>query len=244
MELLQAGCQELGIELTSEQVKQFQIYYEELVDWNQRMNLTGITDYEEVQKKHFLDSLVGLPVIAEEWGQSVPPNRSVRVIDVGTGAGLPGIPLKIVCSDFQLTLLDGTGKKIRFLKHVVARLNLSGVEVVQGRAEEVGRQEAFRERFDLVLARAVAPLSTLAEYLLPLARLDGYVMAYKGPGAGEEFMEARKAIATLGGETVRFAPVQVPFLAEERRILLIKKTRRTPATYPRGQGLPRKKPLV
>ncbi len=243
MALLQAGCRELGFSLTPEQVAQFERYYQELVAWNQRMNLTRITDYQEVQTKHFLDSLAGLPLIAEELGESVPPARSLKAVDVGTGAGFPGIPLKIAWPELALTLLDGTGKKVRFLRHVVEALGLSGVEVVQGRAEELGRRPPHREGYELVLARAVAPLNTLVEYLLPLTQVGGYVMAYKGPGVAQEFMAARKAIATLGGETVRFAPVKVPFLAEERRILLIKKVRPTPPAYPRGQGLPRKKPL-
>lgn len=243
MELLQEGCRQLGLPLTPQQVDQFQCFYEELVEWNQKMNLTAIDEYREVQTKHFLDCIVGLPVIAEELGEPLPPQRSVHAIDVGTGAGFPGLPLKVVWPNLQLTLLDGTGKKIRFLKHLVEKLDLQGVRVVQGRAEELGRQTDYRNQYNLVMARAVAQLNTLVEYLLPLACHNGYVMAYKGPSAADEFMQARKAIEILGGETVRFAPVEVPFLAEERRILLIKKTRRTPNPYPRSQGLPRKSPL-
>lgn len=244
MDLLIKGCEALGIPLSEAQVAQFERYYELLVEWNQRMNLTAITDYQAVQTKHFLDSLAGLPVIAEELGEPLPPKRPLQAIDVGTGAGFPGIPIKIVWMSLRLTLLDGTAKKVRFLETVVRELGLERVRVVQGRAEEVGRTEAFRGQFDLVMARAVARLNTLVEYLLPLARVGGYVVAYKGPGAAEEFMEARRAIEELGGETVRFAPVQVPFLEEERRILLIRKVRRTPRQYPRQQGLPRKRPIV
>ncbi len=243
MELLRQGCAQMGIPLSDEQVAQFQRYYELLVDWNQRMNLTAITEYQAVQTKHFLDSLAGLPVIAEELGEPLPPKRPLQAIDVGTGAGFPGVPIKIVWPLLRLTLLDGTAKKVRFLETLVQELGLERVRVVQGRAEEVGRTEAFRGQFDLVMARAVARLNTLAEYLLPLARTGGYVVAYKGPSAAQEFMEARRAIETLGGETVRFAPVTVPFLDEERRILLIRKVRRTPRQYPRQQGLPRKRPL-
>ncbi len=243
MELLRQGCEQMGIPLSDEQVAQFRRYYELLVDWNRRMNLTAITEYRAVQTKHFLDSLAGLPVIAQELGEPLPPQRPLQAIDVGTGAGFPGIPLKIVWPSLRLTLLDGTAKKVRFLETLVQELGLRRVRVVQGRAEEVGRTEAFRGQFDLVVARAVARLNTLAEYLLPLARTGGYVVAYKGPGAAQEFMEARGAIEKLGGETVRFAPVTVPFLDEERRILLIHKVRRTPRQYPRQQGLPRKRPL-
>jgi 16S rRNA (guanine527-N7)-methyltransferase len=143
----------------------------------------------------------------------------------------------------KMTLLDGTGKKINFLQSVVDALGLEEINVVQGRAEEVGQHPDYRGQFDLVTARAVARLNTLVEYLIPLTRQQGYVMAYKGPNANEEFMEAHKAITILGGETVRFAPVQVPFLPEERRVLLIKKIGRSPNVYPRQRGLPRKEPL-
>lgn len=243
MALVHEGAAQLGLSLSAQQGTQFQQYFELLVEWNQKMNLTAIEDLEGVQTKHFLDSLVGLPLIAEELGQPTPPPTGLRAIDVGSGAGFPGIPLKILWPSLRLTLLDGTGKKVTFLQEVVQTLQLANVEVVQGRAEEMALQPAYREQFDLVMARAVARLNTLVEYLLPFARLNGYVMAYKGPSAAEEFMEAQKAIAKLGGETVRFAPVTVPFLPEERRILLIKKTSRTPQAYPRQRGLPRKDPL-
>jgi 16S rRNA (guanine527-N7)-methyltransferase len=243
MELLEKGCKEFGIDLTAEQVAQFQQYQALLVEWNQKMNLTAIEDDEGVQTKHFLDCLAGVPIIAEELNESIPPTRSLRAIDVGSGAGFPGLPIKIVWPALKMTLLDGTGKKITFLQEVVKVLGLKDVEVVQGRAEEVGQQPAFRGQFDLVTGCSVARLNTLVEYLIPLARQNGYIMAYKGPNAAEEFMEAQKAIAILGGETVRFAPVNVPFLHEERRILLIKKASRTPNVYPRQRGLPRKAPL-
>jgi 16S rRNA (guanine527-N7)-methyltransferase len=243
MDLLEKGSQEFGIQLTAEQIGQFQQYQALLVEWNQKMNLTAIEDDEGVQTKHFLDSLAGIPIMAEELKESIPPTRSIRAIDVGSGAGFPGLPIKIAWPALKLTLLDGTGKKITFLQEVVKVLGLKDVEVVQGRAEEVGQQPAFRGEFDLVMARAVARLNTLVEYLIPLARTNGYIMAYKGPNAAEEFIEAQKAIALLGGETVRFAPVDIPFLNEERRILLIKKANRTPNTYPRQRGLPRKTPL-
>lgn len=243
MELLVKGCQALGISLSAEQVGQFRLYYDLLVEWNQKMNLTAIEAFADVQTKHFLDCLAGLPIIAEEVGESLPPKRTLRAVDVGSGAGFPGLPLKIVWPALHMTLIDGTGKKVTFLQEVVKALKLQDVTVVQGRAEELGQQPAYRARFDLVTARAVARLNTLVEYLIPLCQQDGYVMAYKGPHAAEEFMEAQRAIAALGGEVVRFAPVSVPFLAEERRVLLIKKSSRTPNTYPRQRGLPRKEPL-
>ena len=243
MHKLIAGADALRIPLTSEQVEQFRVYAALLAEWNEKMNLTSITNSEEVQTKHFLDCLVGLPMVAEEIGASLPPQQRFACIDIGTGAGFPGLPLKITWPNLKLTLVDGTAKKLRFLKEVVDALALENVSLVQGRAEELGLNPRFRGQFDLVAARAVARLNTLAEYLLPFVRQGGLAVIYKGPNASEEFIEARQAIDQLGGETVRFAPVEVPELNEERRILLIRKVRRTPKHYPRQQGLPRKNPL-
>lgn len=243
MTTLQNGCAELGIDLSEAQIKQFGTYYQELVEWNQKFNLTAITEYEEVQAKHFLDCLVSLPIIAEELNESIPLTTTYRLLDVGTGAGFPGIPLKIASNALDVTLLDGTNKKIQFLEHVVAELGLTNVAVVKGRAEEIGRQEQHREQYDLVTARAVAPLNTLIEYLLPLTKMNGFTVVFKGSNAAQEFIAARKAIELLGGEVVRMAPVLVPSLNQERFIILIKKVRQTSDLYPRGQGLPRKSPL-
>ncbi|MCC6455296.1 MAG: 16S rRNA (guanine(527)-N(7))-methyltransferase RsmG [Caldilineaceae bacterium] len=240
---LQAGCQALGIPLDTQQLAQFELYYRELVEWNEKFNLTAITDYTDVQTKHFLDSLVALPLVANELGESIPPTRPLHLLDVGTGAGFPGIPLKIAAPRLKVTLMDGTGKKIIFLREIVAKLGLTQVEVVQGRAEELGNDPGYRGQFDLVTARAVAALNTLVEYLLPLVRRGGYAVIYKGASAPQEFIEARKAIDLLGGEMERLAPVKVPFLDEQRYVLLIKKQKPTPERFPRGQGLPRKKPL-
>jgi 16S rRNA (guanine527-N7)-methyltransferase len=241
--LLAQGCQQLGFALNEGQLAQFELFYQELVTWNQKLNLTAITEYQEVQTKHFLDALVGLPILAEVLGEPLPITRPLHCIDVGTGAGFPGIPLQIALPRMRWTLMDGTGKKVQFLRQLVAKLGLAHVNLVQGRAEELGRESAYRAQFDLVTARAVAPLNTLVEYLLPLVRGEGWAMIYKGASAPQEFMEARQAIELLGGETVRLAPVHVPFLDEKRFVLLIKKVRPTPNLYPRPQGLARKKPL-
>lgn len=243
LELLAQGSQQLNLTLTDQQLAQFARYYQELLLWNDRFNLTAITDDHGVQVKHFLDCLIGLRILEEELR---PPlaQPALHCLDVGTGAGFPGLPLKIARPQWQWTLLDGTGKKILFLNELVAQLGLTAVTVLQGRAEELGRQVGYREQFDLVTARAVAPLNSLVEYLLPLTRVGGLVMVYKGSSAPQEFMEARKAIDVLGGEAVRLAPVQVPFLTEKRFILLLKKSRPCPAVYPRGQGLSRKKPIA
>jgi 16S rRNA (guanine527-N7)-methyltransferase len=243
LSLLREGCGQMGIPFSRHQAAQFDAYFRLLVEWNERLNLTAITGYEDVQTKHFLDSVAALPLIREELGAET-SGRPLRLIDVGTGAGFPGIPLKIVEPALRLTLMDGTQKKIAFLEAVTAALDLTEVEVVHGRAEELGRTAAFREQFQLVTARAVAPLATLVEYLLPLTARGGLTVVYKGPGAPEEFMQARRAIKLLGGEVARLAPVTVPFLAERRFVLLIKKVAATPPQYPRGQGLARKKPLL
>lgn len=244
MARLVQGSAQLGLPLTSEQCAQFVTYYRELVAWNERLNLTAITGYEDVQVKHFLDSLASLPLLAEELRAPLPWTQPLRLVDVGCGAGFPGIPLKIAAPALDLTLMDGTQKKIVFLENVVAKLGLTPVQVVHGRAEELGRKEGHRDTYDLVAARAVAPLNTLVEYLLPLVRPGGLAVVYKGPGAPQEFVDARQAIKLLGGEAIRLAPVEVPFLAERRFILLVKKLKPTPGQYPRGQGLARKRPLA
>jgi 16S rRNA (guanine527-N7)-methyltransferase len=241
--LLAAGCEQLGLSLTTTQLAQFELFYQELMAWNEKFNLTAITDYADVQTKHFLDCLTGLPILATELKTKPLALPPLACLDVGTGAGFPGLPLKLVQPQTHWTLMDGTGKKILFLRQLIAGLGLTEVTLVQGRAEELGRQTAQRERFDLVTARAVAPLNVLVEYLLPLTRIGGLAMIYKGASAPQEFMEARRAIELLGGEAVRLAPVQAPFLAEKRFILLLKKLRPTPHLYPRGQGLARKKPI-
>jgi len=241
--LLVEGCRRLQIPLSAAAIEAFERYYQELVTWNERLNLTAIVGVEEVQTKHFLDSLVSLPLLAEELGASL-PLPPLRLLDVGTGAGFPGVPLKLASPALQLTLMDGTQKKIAFLEHLVKVLGLEGVTLVHGRAEELGRTAPHREHYDIVVARAVAPLNTLAEYLLPLVRKGGLAVFYKGPSAPQEFMQARRALNVLGGEAVRLAPVEVPFLPERRFILLVKKIAATPSLYPRGQGLARKRPIT
>ncbi len=255
MEILRAGVATLGLSLTEQQVEQFQRYYELLIDWNQRFNLTRIVAPEAVQIRHFLDSIAVLPLLADLWSaaqETKPVSRkiddllqaSLHAMDVGSGAGFPGIPLAILWPKLKLTLLDGTAKKIHFLQEVVAQLSLPYVQVVQGRAEEIGRVSAHRGQYDLVMARALAPLPTLVEYLLPLCRQDGLVLAYKGPAVRQELAPALSAIALLGGEVLRLVPLTVPGFDGERFILALRKISRTPPQYPRGGGKPRKQPLL
>ena len=238
VELLAAGARKLlNLQLTSPQIAAFQIYADELVRRNQEFNLTGITDDAGIQIKHFLDSLSLLAVL--------PPGSSpARVVDVGTGAGFPGLPLKIVRSELALTLVEATGKKADFCQGVVDKLGLTDVTVLKARAEELGQDPAHRERYDWALARAVAEMPVLAEYLLPLARLGGHALAQKGPGAPAEAQAAAGALRKLGGEVEQIVPIELPGLDDKRYLVIIRKIAPTPAAYPRRAGMPSKKPLT
>jgi 16S rRNA (guanine527-N7)-methyltransferase len=237
MEKLKAGAEKLGLGLSPAQLEQFDSYYRELIDWNKRVNLTAITGYEEVQLKHFLDSLtVGLA-----W----PPGNNIglRLIDVGTGAGLPGIPLKIVFPEIKLTLLEATAKKAGFLRHIVEKLGLANVEIVVGRAEEVARNTQYREGYDLVLSRAVAALPALVELALPFCAVGGSFIAQKKGNIDEEIGRADKALRLLGGSLRELRKVDLAELAGERYLVIIDKNLPTPGKYPRRPGLPAKRPL-
>ena len=235
------GSRTLGLRLTGEQQKAFQVYYEELVAWNQRFNLTAIVEYEQVQIRHFLDSLSCL--LADEARLALRQPNS-QVIDVGTGAGFPGIPLKLVCPDIHLTLLEATGKKVTFLEHMIERLPLRQARAIKARAEELAHDPAYREQYDLVLARAVAELPVVIEYTLPFCRVGGWVVAQKGESGAAEAWAADQAIALLGGELRRVLPVHLTGLPEDRSLVVICKRSPTPETYPRRPGIPTKRPLA
>jgi 16S rRNA (guanine527-N7)-methyltransferase len=247
--MLIEGAKQLGLSLTREQVESFQIYYEELIRWNRRVNLTAIVDYEGVQLKHFLDSLTVTLAFT-----GVPS----RTLDIGTGAGLPGIPLKILYPAMKLTLVDSVQKKVAFLHHLIDRLGLEGVEVLAERSERLAQDESYRQRFDLVLSRGVARLATLAELALPFCSLGGMFIAMKKGEVDEEVAEAQQAIDALGGQLRQVKWIRLEELTggelsgsvdseksgkEERALVVIDKLTTTPDRYPRRPGIPRKRPL-
>jgi 16S rRNA (guanine527-N7)-methyltransferase len=238
MEKLVVGAKKLGLELNSMQLEQFQIFYEELMEWNRRINLTAITDYEEVQVKHFLDSLT----VTLAWPQPI-ASADFSLIDVGTGAGIPGLPLKILLPDMKLVLLDSTAKKADFLHHLQYKLGLDNVEIVVGRAEELAHLPQYREKFDIVLSRAVAPLPTLVELTLPFCTIGGRFIAQKKGGIDPEIGRATKAISLLGGKLKEAQRVDLEEFTEERRLVIIDKVSPTPEPYPRHPGMPAKRPL-
>jgi 16S rRNA (guanine527-N7)-methyltransferase len=225
----------LGIRLKGSQIKAFEEYERLLLEWNARMNLTAIREPGEIRVKHFLDSLSCLRVMKD--------SQSERLIDVGTGGGFPGIPLKIVCPGLRVTLVESVGKKADFCRRVVSNLNLEGVEVIQERAEVIGHTAEHRQRYDWAAARAVAALPVLAEYLLPLVKVGGRMLAMKGQSAVAEAHTAEKAFSMLGGHLRQVVPVTLPGVAEERYLVMVDKTAATPQHYPRRVGLPTKKPL-
>lgn len=225
----------VGIQLTARQVAAFQRYEDELLEWNSRMNLTAIRDREGIRTKHFLDSLSCILAFRDR-----PPER---LIDIGTGAGFPGIPLKIIYPRMKLTLVESVGKKLDFCRHIVQTLELDEVTLLQARAEELGQDRAHREKYDWAVARAVANLPVLAEYLLPLVALGGKMLAQKGETAHAEAVAAEKAIRVLGGELQQIIPVLVPGIAEERYLVVVDKVASTPPGYPRRVGLPARRPI-
>ncbi len=225
----------LGITLTEQQINQFLIYYEMLVEWNEVMNLTAITEYEEVMKKHFVDSI--------SLVKAYDVSKSVSVIDVGTGAGFPGLALKIAYPQLKLTLLDSLNKRIQFLNAVIEKLGLDGVDTIHGRAEDFAKPGKLREKYDLCVSRAVANLSTLSEYCLPFVKEGGEFISYKSEKIQEEMVKAEKAISILGGKVVKQVEFTLPDSDIYRNLFVIRKVKKTPGKYPRKAGLPSREPL-
>ncbi|MEN4012020.1 MAG: 16S rRNA (guanine(527)-N(7))-methyltransferase RsmG [Chloroflexota bacterium] len=225
----------VGIQLKARQLDAFQRYEDELIAWNSRINLTAIRDREGIRSKHFLDSLS----CCLAWRERSPET----LIDIGSGAGFPGIPLKIVYPRLKLTLVESVGKKLAFCRHIVETLGLEGVTLLQARAEELGLQREHRQQYDWAVARAVANLPVLSEFLLPLVSLGGKMLAQKGVGAHAEVVSAANAIRVLGGQLKQILPVHLPGIAEERYLVIIEKIASTPPGYPRRVGLPARRPI-
>lgn len=234
LDLLKEGSEKFDLKLTDEQVNKFSLYADLLVEWNKKINLTAITDPEDIVIKHFLDSLSIAHLI---------PDKARTLIDVGTGAGFPGIPLKIINEHLRVTLLDSLDKRVKFLDEVCNSLALKGIVSVHGRAEDFGINKKYREQFDVVTARAVANLSVLLEYCLPFVKIGGLFIAMKGPDAVEEIKESQKALDILGGEIDEVKSFNLPRNDNERCVIIIKKSRQTPTNYPRKSGKPTKQPI-
>lgn len=233
---LNTVANEYGLQLTTDQLTQFNQYYELLIEWNKKINLTAITEPKEVAIKHIVDSLscFNEKLFAE--------NSSL--IDVGTGAGFPGLPLKIFFPSLKLTLLDSLNKRVKFLQLVVDTLGLKDVKVIHARSEEAARNKLYREQFDMATASAVARLPILCEYCLPFVKQDGMFIALKGRQYEEEIAEAGKAIKILGGKLIEAMPVKLPELDDKRAVIYIQKIKATPKTYPRKAGTPERNPIV
>lgn len=226
-------AKEIDIEFNEEQIEKFYKYMQLLLEWNEKINLTAITDPKEIILKHFIDSLTILKYI----------KKGAKVIDVGTGAGFPGIPLKILRDDINLTLLDSLNKRINFLKLVIDELKLKNVDTIHGRAEEIGKNKRYRESFDISFSRAVANLSTLSEYLIPLVKIGGISISMKGSEIKEEIEKSKKAITLLGGNINKIDFFELPQSDIKRNLIIIEKERSTPAKFPRKPGLPAKEPI-
>lgn len=233
--IFESKLNELGIILDDKQKQQFVKFYELLVEWNKVMNLTGITEYEEVNEKHFVDSLSIV--------KAVDMNSVESVIDIGTGAGFPGIPLKIAFPHLKVVLLDSLNKRINFLNTVIDELELTDIKTIHGRAEDFAKQTDYREQFDLCVSRAVANLATLSEYCIPYVEMDGLFVPYKSGEIAEELEQSKKAVHVLGGKIEDIVKFQLPGTEIGRSFVKIRKVQNTAKRYPRKAGLPGKEPI-
>ena len=233
--ILEEGCKELGITLDENQKKQFTDFYEYLIEKNKVMNLTGITEFQEVLVKHFLDSLACV--------KAVDMSRIKRIMDIGTGAGFPGVPLKIAFPHLEACLLDSLKKRVNFLEETFQMLKLENITVIHGRAEEYAKNKQYRETYDLCVSRAVSNLATLSEYCLPYVKTGGYFISYKSGTVQEEVEQAQKAVKILGGKIQDVVYFQLPDSEIQRSLVVIEKIKATPGRYPRKAGTPLKEPL-
>lgn len=230
-----SGLNKLEIDLSQQQMQQFLTYYEMLIEKNKVMNLTAITEFEEVVEKHFLDSLSLI--------QQIDLNQNLKVLDLGTGAGFPGIPLKIAFPELEIVLMDSLNKRINFLNEVIAALKLEKITAIHGRAEEMARKPEYREQFDLCVSRAVANLASLSEYCLPFVTLQGNFISYKSGEIEEEVNQSKKAVFLLGGKIKDIKKFRLVETDAERSFVQIEKVKKTPKTYPRKAGTPSKSPI-
>lgn len=237
-ELIEGACQ-LGIDLNARRVKQFELYYQKLIEWNEKINLTTIVGYQEAQVKHFLDSISVISALTREEMD----RADFSIIDIGTGAGFPGLPLKILLAESRLVLVDSTAKKVAFLRCVTRELGLDNVEIVCGRAEEIAHLPLYRQRFDLALSRAVASLPVLAELAVPFCRIGGKFVAQKKGEVEQEMKKAVKAIETLGGKLGQVKRIELEGLRDGRYLVIIDKIYPTPEKYPRRPGVPGRRPI-
>lgn len=235
LEKFKSGLNKLQIELSQQQMQQFLTYYEMLIEKNKVMNLTAITEFEDVVEKHFLDSLSLI--------QQIDLNQNLKVLDLGTGAGFPGIPLKIAFPQLEIILMDSLNKRINFLNEVLAVLKLEKVTAIHGRAEEMARKPEYREQFDLCVSRAVANLASLSEYCLPFVKLQGNFISYKSGEVEAELNQSKKAIFLLGGKIKNVKKFRLVETDAERSFIQIEKVKKTPKTYPRKAGTPSKSPI-
>jgi 16S rRNA (guanine527-N7)-methyltransferase len=239
MKELIEGARQLGIDLNARRVKQFELYYQKLIEWNEKINLTTIVGYQEAQVKHFLDSISVISALTREEMDKA----DFSIIDIGTGAGFPGLPLKILLAESRLVLVDSTAKKVAFLRCVTRELGLDNVEIVCGRAEEIAHLPLYRQRFDLALSRAVASLPVLAELALPFCRIGGKFVAQKKGEMEQEMKKAVKAIETLGGKLGQVKRIELEGLRDGRYLVIIDKIYPTPEKYPRRPGVPGRRPI-
>lgn len=232
---LRRGIEKLNIKLNDDQINSFILYKELLKEWNEKINLTSITEDIEIDIKHFLDSLT--PAVTNMF------DGKKKIIDVGTGGGFPGLPLKIYNKELDVTLLDSLNKRIIFLNEVIKSLELKRIDAIHGRAEELGRKEEYREQYDISISRAVASLDTLAEYCMPFVKKGGYFISMKGPDVDEEIIQSEKGIKILGGKVVDKKIFTLPESDINHSLIIIEKIKETPTKYPRAGGKPKKDPL-
>lgn len=235
VDALSQGLKELNISVDEQKLNHFKVYKELLKEWNEKINITAITEDTEIDIKHFIDSLTIFK------SNLVTENK--KIIDVGTGGGFPGLPIKIVNDKVEVVLLDSLNKRINFLNEVINSLNLEGIKAIHGRAEDFGHDIKYRETFDLAVSRAVASLNILSEYCLPFVKVGGYFIAMKGPEVGNEIEDSKKALKILGGEIIDRVDVKLPLSDISHNLVIIKKVKTSPTKYPRKSGKPRKNPL-